>query len=76
MEGRGESPAECTDIIIRMSPGNTDTLTDTPTGYHPDYGEIAYDDYPENMYVQSERLRQLEDLGYEEGESNFTELIS
>jgi hypothetical protein len=75
MEGRGETPESCTDIIIRMSPGNQDVLYDNPTGYHPDYGEFTYDDYPENMYIQSERLRQSEEVGYIEGSSNLTELI-
>ena len=74
-EGRGFDPTTCKDIIIRMSPGNTDVLLDEMIGYHPEYGEITYDDYPENMYIQSERLRQLERLGYEEGEDNFVTFI-
>ena len=75
IEGRGETPESCTDIIIRMSPGNSDLLYDNPTGYHPEYGEFTYDDYPENMYIQSERLRQLEDAGYVEGSDNFVSLV-
>ena len=75
MEGRGESPAECADIIVRMSPGNTDKLIDEEMCYHPKYGTVRYDDYPENMYVQSEKLQQLVGMGYEEGDDNFVELV-
>ena len=75
IEGRGEDCMTCHDIIFRKSPGNTDTLIDTPTGYHPNFGDVTFDDYPENMYVQSERLRQLEQLNYVEGEDNFIELV-
>lgn len=75
MEGRGESPTECENIIIRMSPGNTDVLLDEKRCYHSEYGNVAYDDYPNNLYVQSERLRQLKKVGYVEGENNFVELV-
>jgi len=75
MESRGESPEECGNIIIRLSPGNTDVLNDEEMCYHSKYGDVVYDDYPKNMYVQSERLRQLEKIGYVEGEDNFIELV-
>ena len=76
MEGRGESPLNCTDIIIRMSPGNPDVLEDEEMCEHPKYGEVLYEDYPENMYIQSERLRQLEDMmGYVEGADNFAPMV-
>lgn len=76
IEGRGEDCMSCHDIIFRKSPGNVDILKDNEEMcHHPNYGTISYDDYPGNMYVQSEKLRQLIDLGYEEGESNFVELI-
>ena len=75
MEGRGEAPLNCTDIIIRMSPGNTDVLEDETVCQHPEYGEVLYEDYPENMYIQTERLRQLEALGYAEGGDNLVALV-
>ena len=75
MEGRGETPLDCTDIIIRMSPGNTDVLEDEMTCQHPEYGEVSYEDYPENMYIQTERLRQLEDIGYVEGGDNLVPMV-
>ena len=75
IEGRGESPESVQNIIIRMSPGNVDTLEDEDVCYSAVYGEVNYADYPENMYIQSERLRQLEQLNYVEGEDNFIELV-
>ena len=75
IEGRGMLPQECEDIIIRMSPGNTDTLIDEETCQDVDGKIIRYDDYPGNMYIQSEKLRQLINMGYEENEDNFTPLI-
>lgn len=75
MEGRGESPSNCKDIIIRMSPGNTDMLRDEDRGYDLEHGDVIYDDHPDNLYVQCVRLRQLEAIGYEESENNFVELI-
>ena len=76
MEGRSDGgPHNCTDIIVRMSPGNTDILEDKDYYTDPIRGEVTYDDYPNDLYVQSEKLRQLERLGYEESENNFPELI-
>lgn len=75
IEGRGPNPAECKDIIIRMSPGNTDKLRDEERGYDLEHGDVVYDENPDNLYIQSVRLRQLEAIGYEEGENNFVELI-
>jgi len=75
VEGRGESPEDCRNIIIRMSPGNTDVLEDEMTCQHPEYGEVSYEDYPENMYIQTERLRQLEDVGYVEGGDNLVPMV-
>lgn len=75
IEGRGESPSKCADIIIRMSPGNTDLLRDEERGYDPEHGDVVYDEHPDNLYIQSIRLRQLEAIGYEEAENNLTELI-
>ncbi len=75
IEGRGANPSECKDIVIRMSPGNTDKLRDEESGYDMEHGDVVYDESPDNLYVQSVRLRQLEAIGYEEGEDNFVELI-
>ena len=75
IEGRGESPSNCKDIIIRMSPGNTDMLRDEERGYDLEHGDVVFDDHPNNLYIQSVRLRQLEAIGYEESENNFVELI-
>ena len=74
-EGRGESPTECGNIIIRMSPGNTDVLEDEEMFRDVSGVDVAYDDYPNDMYIQSERLAQLSDMGYIEGENNFIELV-
>lgn len=75
IEGRGDNPSNCKDIIIRMSPGNTDTLHDEERGYDLEHGDVIYDEHPNNLYIQSVRLRQLEEIGYEESENNFVELI-
>ena len=74
-EGRGNSPEECEDIIIRMSPGNTDELEDEEMFRDVSGVDVAYDDYPNDMYIQSKRLSQLRDMGYVEGEDNFIELV-
>ncbi len=58
-----------------MSPGNTDKLRDEERGYDMEHGDVVYDENPDNLYVQAVRLRQLETIGYEEGEDNFVELI-
>lgn len=75
IEGRGGDPSNCEDIIIRTSPGNTDMLRDEDRGYDLEHGDVIYDEQPNNLYVQSVRLRQLEAIGYEDSEDNFTELI-
>lgn len=76
MEGRGDGgPHNCTDIIVRMSPGNTDILEDEDVYYDSIHGMVTYDDYPNDLRIQSEKLRQLERLGYEESDDNFPELI-
>ena len=75
IEGRGEDPSKCKDIIIRMSPGNSDKLRDEERGYDLECGDVVYDENPDDLYIQSVRLRQLESIGYEVYEDNFTELI-
>lgn len=76
MEGRSDGgPHNCTDIIVRMSPGNTDILEDEDVYYDSIHGMVTYDDYPNDLRIQSEKLRQLERLGYEESDDNFVELI-
>ena len=76
MEGRSDGgPHDCTDIIVRMSPGNTDILEDEDVYYDSIHGMVTYDDYPNDLRIQSEKLRQLERLGYEESDDNFPELI-
>ncbi len=75
IEGRGEDPSKCKDIIIRMSPGNSDKLRDEERGYDLERGDVVYDENPDDLYIQSVRLRQLESIGYEVYEDNFTELI-
>ena len=73
IEGRGESPSECEDIIIRMSPGNTDELIDEEMVEIPGRGMVMYDDFSGNMYVQAVRLQQLRNQGYSVGDTNFVE---
>ena len=73
IEGRGQSPGECEDIIIRMSPGNTDELIDEEMVEIPGRGMVMYDDFSGNMYIQAQRLRQLIDVGYSIGDTNFVE---
>lgn len=75
IEGRGENPLNCTNIIFRSSPGNLDVLDDEITGYHPKYGNVVFSDFSSNMYVQSVKLDQLIDLGYKESRTNFPELV-
>jgi len=75
IEGRGEEPSKCKDIIIRLSPGNTDKLRDEERGYDLEHGDVIYDEHPDNLYIQSERLSQLKLLGYEENENNLPKLI-
>lgn len=76
IEGRGQSPGECEDIIIRMSPGNTDELIDEEICYIAGRGTLTYDDHPNDMYVQVARLHQLTERGYAVGENNFVELVN
>jgi hypothetical protein len=75
IEGRGLSPLECENIIIRMSPGNPDVLEDVPTGYHDHYGVIVFDEHPNNLYIQSVKLESLKIIGYEDSRCNFPPLV-
>jgi hypothetical protein len=72
---RIEGRVDCTNITFRSSPGNSDILEEITMGYHPTYGNVIFNAYPSNMYVQAIKLDQLMAFGYDESRTNFPELV-